>query len=84
MSDNGQVDSSGILESTDKQRQVAIFALLAVTLVWGATFIRMKQALDAQDEEKTMLGTNGVVACILAVISLVSDSVLWLYKAVSP
>tara|TARA_B100001248_G_scaffold257558_1_gene240311 strand:+ start:616 stop:1578 length:963 start_codon:yes stop_codon:yes gene_type:complete len=65
MSDNGQVDSSGILESTDKQRQVAIFALLAVTLVWGATFIWMKQALDALDEEKTMLGTNGVVASLV-------------------
>ena len=35
------------LESTKTERQIAIIALLAVTLVWGATFIWMKQALDA-------------------------------------
>ena len=62
MSDGQLVSASGTLDSTDKQRQIAILALLAVTLVWGATFIWMKQALDELDTEKAALGTNGVVA----------------------
>ena len=53
------------LESTKRERQIAIVALLAVTLVWGATFIWMKQALDALPEEKLELGTNGVVATLV-------------------
>ena len=53
------------LESTKRERQIAIAALLAVTLVWGATFIWMKQALDALPEEKSELGTNGVVATLV-------------------
>ena len=65
MSDGQLVSASGTLASTDKQRQIAILALLAVTLVWGATFIWMKQALDALDIEKTEFGTNGVVATLV-------------------
>jgi drug/metabolite transporter (DMT)-like permease len=65
MSDGQLVSASGTLDSTDKQRQIAILALLAVTLVWGATFIWMKQALDALDTEKAALGTNGVVATLV-------------------
>ena len=52
MSDGQLVSASATLDSTDKQRQIAILALLAVTLVWGATFIWMKQALDELDTEK--------------------------------
>ena len=52
-------------ESTKRERQIAIVALLAVTLVWGATFIWMKQALDALGDEKAELGTNGVVATLV-------------------
>ena len=51
--------------ATPEQRKIAIFALLAVTLVWGATFIWMKQALDSLDAEKSALGTNGVVAVLV-------------------
>ena len=65
MSDSDFVSTSDILQSSDKQRRIAIIALLAVTLVWGATFIWMKQALDALDEEKEMLGTNGVVSSLV-------------------
>ena len=65
MSDGQFVHSSDILESTNRQRKIAILALLAVTLVWGATFIWMKQALDALDEEKAVFGTNGVVATLV-------------------
>ncbi len=53
------------LSATPEQRKIAIFALLAVTLVWGATFIWMKQALDSLDSEKSSLGTNGVVAVLV-------------------
>lgn len=65
MSDGQLVSASDTLSSTNKQRQIAIFALLAVTLVWGATFIWMKQALDALDTEKSAFGTNGVVATLV-------------------
>ena len=65
MSDGQLVSASDTLPGTNKQRQIAIFALLAVTLVWGATFIWMKQALDALDTEKSAFGTNGVVATLV-------------------
>jgi drug/metabolite transporter (DMT)-like permease len=48
------------------QRRKAIYALLAVTLVWGATFIWMKQALDNLDPQKAEFGKNGVVAVLVA------------------
>jgi len=48
------------------QRSKAINALLAVTLVWGATFIWMKQALDNLDDEKVIFGMNAVVATLVA------------------
>ena len=57
--------ASVIIGQGPKQRQIAILALLAVTLVWGATFVWMKQALDALDDEKATLGTNGVVAVLV-------------------
>ena len=40
------------------QRKVAIAALLVVTSVWGATFIWMKQALNALQPEIEMYGSN--------------------------
>ena len=49
-----------------EQRRKAIYALLAVTLVWGATFIWMKQALDNLELEKVQYGKNGVVATLVA------------------
>ena len=49
-----------------EQRRKAIYALLAVTLVWGATFIWMKQALDNLESEKLEFGKNGVVATLVA------------------
>ena len=48
------------------QRRKAIYALLAVTLVWGATFIWMKQALESLEPQKTEFGKNGVVAVLVA------------------
>tara|TARA_B100001250_G_C19804842_1_gene792795 strand:+ start:1935 stop:2927 length:993 start_codon:yes stop_codon:yes gene_type:complete len=49
----------------DRKRKIAILALLSVTVVWGATFVWMKQALDALEVEKSQLGTNGVVATLV-------------------
>tara|TARA_B100000003_G_scaffold116947_1_gene104782 strand:+ start:1545 stop:2624 length:1080 start_codon:yes stop_codon:yes gene_type:complete len=65
MSEGQLMNAEIALESTKRERQIAIFALLAVTLVWGATFVWMKQALDALEYEKSELGTNGVVATLV-------------------
>lgn len=54
------------LNVSSDQRRKAIYALLAVTLVWGATFIWMKQALDNLESEKLEFGKNGVVATLVA------------------
>ena len=48
------------------QRKKAIYALLTVTLVWGATFIWMKQALENLEDEKINFGKNAVVATLVA------------------
>ena len=79
------------LNATPEQRKIAIFALLAVTLVWGATFIWMKQALDSLDAEKSSLGTNGVVAvlvfarfAIAALMMLIFFKNCLLYTSPSP
>ena len=65
MSDSDFASTSDMLESSERQRKIAIIALLSVTLVWGATFIWMKQALDALESEKELLGTDGVVASLV-------------------
>lgn len=65
MSDAQSMSAGYTLESTRRERQMAIIALLAVTLVWGATFVWMKQALDALGDEKSELGTNGVIATLV-------------------
>ena len=65
MSDAQPMSAGTTPESTRRERQIAIIALLAVTLVWGATFVWMKQALDALGDEKSELGTNGVVATLV-------------------
>ena len=43
-------------------RRKAAMVLLVVTLVWGATFIWMKQALNALEVEIETFGTFPVVA----------------------
>lgn len=46
-------------------RRTAALVLLSVTLVWGATFIWMKQALNALDGELQEYGTIPVVAFLV-------------------
>ena len=48
------------------QRRKAALVLFAVTLVWGATFIWMKQALNALEVEIETFGTFPVVAFLVA------------------
>ena len=52
--------------ATPLQRKKALFALLVVTSVWGATFIWMKQALNALEPEIQELGRFQVVAILVA------------------
>ena len=52
--------------ATSEQRKKALLALLVVTAVWGATFIWMKQALNALDTEITEYGRFEVVAVLVA------------------
>lgn len=49
-----------------RQRKIAIAALLVVTSVWGATFIWMKQALNALQPEIETYGSNKVVGVLVA------------------
>ena len=52
--------------SSPLQRKKALFALLVVTSVWGATFIWMKQALNALGPEIIDYGQFQVVAVLVA------------------
>tara|TARA_Y100000766_G_scaffold17647_1_gene12464 strand:+ start:22248 stop:23246 length:999 start_codon:yes stop_codon:yes gene_type:complete len=52
--------------ATPEQRKKALLALLVVTAVWGATFIWMKQALNALDTEIVEYGRFEVVAVLVA------------------
>ena len=54
------------------QRRKAALVLLAVTLVWGATFIWMKQALNALEVETETFGTFSVVALLVALRFLIA------------
>ena len=62
-----------------EQRRKAIYALLAVTLVWGATFIWMKQALDNLELEKVQYGKNGVVATLVAARFAIASIVMLVF-----
>ena len=46
-------------------RQQAALGLFFVTLLWGGTFVWMKQALNSLDEELTQYTTAGVVGVIV-------------------
>ena len=52
--------------SSPLQRKKALLALLVVTSVWGATFIWMKQALNALEPEIIDYGQFQVVAVLVA------------------
>ena len=54
-------------EAFHPQRRKAGLVLLSVTLIWGATFIWMKQALNALEIELSTYGNFPVVAFLVAV-----------------
>ena len=62
------------------QRKKAIYALLAVTLVWGATFIWMKQALENLEDEKINFGKNAVVATLVAARFAIASVVMVVFS----
>ena len=61
MASGGEADES----LANPTRRTAALVLLSVTLVWGATFIWMKQALNALDGELQEYGTIPVVAFLV-------------------
>ena len=68
MGETGTVQDSplSIEPLAPRQRKIAIAALLVVTSVWGATFIWMKQALNALQPEIETYGSNKVVGVLVA------------------
>mgnify|MGYP005686870971 FL=1 len=62
------MDEGGVnpVASFVPHRRKAAMVLLVVTLVWGATFIWMKQALNALEVEIETFGTFPVVAFLVA------------------
>ena len=46
--------------SVEKSRKIAPFALFAMTFIWGATFVWMKQILDATESEIAEFGVGTV------------------------
>ena len=68
MGESGTVQDSplSIEPLAPRQRKIAIAALLVVTSVWGATFIWMKQALNALQPEIETYGSNKVVGVLVA------------------
>ena len=58
------------------QRRKAALVLLGVTLVWGATFIWMKQALNALEVEIETYGTFSVVAYLVALRFLIATALV--------
>ena len=63
------MNGGGVAETTvfKPQRRKAALVLLSVTLIWGATFIWMKQALNALEIELSTYGNFPVVAFLVAV-----------------
>ncbi|MGB1485241.1 MAG: DMT family transporter [Poseidonia sp.] len=68
------MSGEGVAETTvfKPQRQKAALVLLSVTLIWGATFIWMKQALNALEVEIETFGTFSVVAFLVALRFLIA------------
>ena len=59
------------------ERRKALFALLVVTSVWGATFIWMKQALNTLEPEIQSQGRFQIVALLVAARFIVAAVVMF-------
>lgn len=60
-------------------RRKALIGLLSVTLVWGATFIWMKQALNSVKPEIEEYGINAVVSVIVGARFLIAIILLLIF-----
>ena len=72
VANNMNGESVHVTEPFQPQRQKAAMVLLLVTLVWGATFIWMKQALNALEVEIETFGSFSVVALLVALRFLIA------------
>tara|TARA_B100001093_G_scaffold141718_2_gene134204 strand:+ start:2674 stop:3645 length:972 start_codon:yes stop_codon:yes gene_type:complete len=66
--------------STPQMRQKALIALLIVTSVWGATFIWMKQALNALEPQIELYGSEEVVGVLVAARFAVATLVMMFFS----
>ncbi len=64
----------------DKRSSRAIVALLAVTFLWGCTFVWMKQGLDAADAVLARPGGLAVISLYVAVRFTAAAAVLALWR----
>ena len=69
-------DDQAAVSSFVPQRRKAALVLLSVTLIWGATFIWMKQALNALEVEIETFGTFSVVAYLVALRFLIATALV--------
>lgn len=65
--------------SSPQLRQKALIALLLVTSVWGATFIWMKQALNALEPQIELYGSKEVVGVLVAARFAVATLVMLVF-----
>lgn len=81
MGEMGAVENSvlSVEPLAPRQRKIAIAALLAVTSVWGATFIWMKQALNALQPEIEAYGSNKVVGVLVAARFAIAAAVMFAF-----
>jgi len=72
VANNMNGETAGATLPFQPQRRKAAMVLLLVTLVWGATFIWMKQALNALEVEIDAFGSFPVVALLVALRFLIA------------
>lgn len=73
------IDALTVDPGAPNQRKIAIAALLVVTSVWGATFIWMKQALNALQPEIETYGSNRVVGVLVAARFAIAALVMFFF-----
>ena len=65
-------------------RRKAVWGLLVVTIVWGATFIWMKQAMNAVQTEIDSYGQTAVVSVLVGGRFLIAAIALFIAPACPP
>ena len=65
--------------SVEKSRKIAPFALFAMTFIWGATFVWMKQILDATELEIAEFGVGTVTLFYIGARFLIAAILLGVF-----